>query len=133
MAMLVAGAAASCGGADGEAVASIPTQEAAVGDDRPGNAALLVGELRGNAEQGCLWLEPTGEYAAIGERVSVVWPHGYAARFVPGPQLLDEEGRVVAEEGDVVEATGGDTDSVESCEVSTEMWSTHSVVKVGSE
>jgi hypothetical protein len=118
---------AACSDADDEAVASIPTQPFPVGEDRPGRDALLVGTLRGDANQGCLWLEPAGVSEGLAERVSVVWPHGYAARFDPVPQLLDEEGRVVAEEGDVLEAGGGTTDSIDSCEVSTELWSINSV------
>ena len=40
-----------------------------------------------------------------GERETVVWPHGYRARFTPRLEVLDETGRVIAREGD--QATGG--------------------------
>ena len=40
-----------------------------------------------------------------GERETVVWPHGYRARFTPRLEVLDETGRVIAHEGD--QATGG--------------------------
>jgi hypothetical protein len=86
-----------------------------------------VGELKGDAALGCLWLEPTGISEGLAERISVEWPHGYSATFDPVPQLLDEGGNVVAREGDVVEAGGGTTESIASCKVSEQVWSVNTV------
>lgn len=33
-------------------------------------------------------------------RVEITWPVGYAARFVPDLEVLDETGKVIAREGD---------------------------------
>lgn len=106
---------------------AIPTAAHPLDEDHPGAAALLVGELRGDADHGCLWLEPTSVSEGTSDRVSVIWPHGYTATFQPVPQLLDEEGNVVAREGDVVEAGGGTTDSIGSCKVSEDIWSVHTI------
>lgn len=40
-----------------------------------------------------------------GERTELAWPPGYAAKFTPGLELLDQDGTVVAREG--TQATGG--------------------------
>ena len=39
----------------------------------------------------------------------VTWPHGYVARDAPRRELLDDSGRVVAREGDLVALGGGET------------------------
>lgn len=35
-----------------------------------------------------------------GTRTEIVWPVGYTARFVPALEVLDQDGKVVAREGD---------------------------------
>jgi hypothetical protein len=37
-----------------------------------------------------------------GERVELVWPSGYTARFSPDLVILDRDGDVVAREGDLI-------------------------------
>jgi hypothetical protein len=57
------------------------------------------GPLIADEASGCLW---------IGHRTDQLWPPGYRARFVDGVgQLVDGNGTVVAEEGDVLGAGGG--------------------------
>ena len=36
----------------------------------------------------------------LGKRYELAWPTGYSARFVPGLEVLDETGKVVARQGD---------------------------------
>lgn len=105
----------------------LPTNPLAVGPDVPMNAALLIGRLRGDAEQRCVWVEPIGEWASLGERVAVVWPKGFSVRFSP-LELLDEDGRRVAVEGDVLELGGGDTNTISRCRVSDTIFSAGEVV-----
>jgi hypothetical protein len=85
------------GGAEG--VVEVPTTDA------PNlQQALMEGTLRGDADDQCLWVEATGE----GERMPVVWPPGYGARFdAGGIELVDESGVVVAHDGDAVALGGG--------------------------
>lgn len=86
-------------GVDG--VLQVPTSEAANIQQ-----ALMAGVvLRGDAEVdgGCVWVE-----GPDGERIPVVWPPGFGARFTEaGVELVDEDGAVVAREGDVLEMGGG--------------------------
>lgn len=105
---------------------AIPTQMFPVGEDHPGMAALLVGRLRGDADMGCLWIEPGEEYAGLGNRVSVEWPYGYTAAFDP-IRLYDADGHVVAREGDLLELGGGDTDSIDFCQITDNAWSINNV------
>lgn len=81
----------------GGGIRDIPTSATKGGFD-----ARISGVLDGDAEVdgGCLWLEKSGE------RVSVVWPHGYRARFDP-PRLVAPDGTVVATAGDRVRSGGG--------------------------
>ena len=48
------------------------------------------------------WLEPFNGDAA--PTIEVLWPPGYAARFAPGLEVLDERGRVVIRGGDFVDS-----------------------------
>lgn len=109
-----------------EGPVEIPTQMFPVGEDHPGRDALLVGRLGGDAESGCLWIEPAEESAVLGERIAVEWPHGYTAAFDP-IRLFDENGTVVARGGDLLELGGGTTDSVEFCQVTEDAWSINHV------
>jgi hypothetical protein len=43
-------------------------------------------------------------------RLILLWPYGFTARFDPQLEILDDRGRVVAREGDVLDLGGGVTD-----------------------
>lgn len=75
----------------------IPTQS----DGFPGEDARVGGVLRGDADQGCLWLEHRS-----GERLAVLWPPGYSAMFGP-VRLIGPDGEVVAREGETISGGGG--------------------------
>lgn len=46
-----------------------------------------------------------------GSRVSLVWPHGFAARLVDGvPELIAPNGAVIGRQGDVLDNLGGGLD-----------------------
>ena len=59
----------------------------------------LVGTLTGRAGA----REPVWLSLADGRTVSVVWPHGFTARFEPGATLYNDRGERVATDGDRVE------------------------------
>jgi hypothetical protein len=65
-----------------------------------GIAAVLRGDA---ADPDVAWIErhPTRE------RIDVVWPTGFTARFDPELGILDSSGRVVMREGDYVNGTCG--------------------------
>ena len=64
----------------------------------------LSAVVRGDAEDPDLaWLE---DYET-GERLNVVWPNGFSARFTPGLEVLDPSGQIVLQDGDFVDATCG--------------------------
>lgn len=72
-----------------------------------------VGILRGSArvDGGCLWigstLGRTGKpIPKAKERIPVVWPSGYKARFGRTIELIAPSGRVVAKVGDRIEFGG---------------------------
>lgn len=68
-----------------------------------------------NAEE-IVWLEG----ATSGRRYTVTWPSGYSARFTPTLELLDDLGRPIAREGDVLEIEGpADLDRVGVCWIHT--------------
>jgi hypothetical protein len=46
---------------------------------------------------------------ASGLQFGLLWPIGYQARFVPGLELVDERGTVVAREGDLIIGSCGPT------------------------
>jgi hypothetical protein len=52
-----------------------------------------------------------------GERVELIWPAGYRARFTPALEVLDADGRVVARAGDLIigacMARPGDGDAIQ--------------------
>lgn len=59
--------------------------------------ALNDAQIKGSASDPRLvWLEGGGE------RVEVIWPPRYSARFVPKLEVLDERGRVVLRDGDMI-------------------------------
>jgi hypothetical protein len=39
---------------------------------------------------------------ASGQRIFVAWPEGFSLRFAPGAELIDDQARVVAREGDLI-------------------------------
>jgi hypothetical protein len=59
-------------------------------------------------------------------RQDIVWPPGYRARFVPGLEVLDPTGRVIAHDGDRVQAggcvAGGPDDPTKIVQVRPEDW-----------
>jgi hypothetical protein len=65
--------------------------------------ALIIGHLKADPfrESGCVWLETRDG------PMSIIWPHGYSARFGPVAEVLDENGHVVARAGEEVTFTGG--------------------------
>jgi len=65
--------------------------------------ALLEGELVADDEFGFVVAHSNGPSP-------VTWPHGYVARDAPRRELLDDSGRVVAREGDMVALGGGYVD-----------------------
>lgn len=67
------------------------------------DAALTAGRLVSSRESG-LSLRP----ADGGPNIAVTWPFGYSAGgFVGSLELRDEEGRLLAREGDFVQVGGG--------------------------
>ena len=104
--MLAAGAGCSAEPLPSWQLIGIPTQTAGPILDlgpRTCPLALLEGTLVRHAEAG---LAVQGD--ALSEPRIVVWPHGWVARDAGDlRELLDEGGRVVAREGDLVSAGGG--------------------------
>lgn len=94
----------SCGGAveaDRQRTEGVVTPMPTQSDGFSGEDALIQGVLRGDATNGCLWLEgPTGE------PFGVLWPAGYTAMFNPA-RLVGPDGKVIAREGDIVSGGGG--------------------------
>ncbi len=56
------------------------------------------------------WVTNTIPGLAYGDRMEVIWPRGYRARFTPNLVVLDEDDRPVIAEGDPVEGTCGFVD-----------------------
>lgn len=55
----------------------------------------LDGRLTGSPnDQRIAWLEPGGR--------RLVWPTGFVARFAPTLEILDRDGQLIMDEGDVV-------------------------------
>jgi hypothetical protein len=83
-------------------------------------AALLQGRLAPDGEGGALVVMDDGT------EMNVVWPDGYVVRSEPVPnvELLDQNGNLIASEGDTIYAGGGfspdDSQFVACGEVSTE-------------
>ncbi len=63
--------------------------------------ALAIGELRQDIETGCVWLVPSEGVGAV-----IKWPDGVHPRTDPA-RLEDEDGTVLANEGDTVKLIGG--------------------------
>lgn len=73
-------------------------------------AAGLVAVRVGRAGDELVFLS-----VATGERVSVVWPHGFTAREVDGVAVLvGRDGAVIAREDDVLDNLGGGPDISDS-------------------
>jgi hypothetical protein len=72
-------------------------------DTRAGGGmdALAYFTLRFDAERRCVYAEDD-----LGERTGLVWPFGYYATSDP-LQVFDQDGRLVASEGDRLESGGG--------------------------
>lgn len=74
----------------------------------PGNPAWLGGCSIGVGRKAVLHgsaFDPRVTWAtdrAGGFRLELLWPVGYQARFSPNLELLDEQGAVVAREGDLI-------------------------------
>lgn len=76
-------------------VFALPTVE---GVNGCAGLALHDATLMGNPADGRLvWLQ--GEDI----RLDIAWPPGYRARFVPGVEILNEQGVVVLRQGDPIE------------------------------
>lgn len=73
--------------------------------------ALLEGILRGDADlgmAGCAWVEVPG----LPESVTVLWPPGSRANFESDRfELVDEDGAIIAREGDEIALVGGALES----------------------
>jgi len=81
--------------------------------DFGGEDAFVGGRLRGSpdVDGGCVWLEE----ARL--RFAVLWPQGYSAQFDP-LRLINERGEVIAREGDLIRAGGGNyVEPMERCGV----------------
>lgn len=83
-------------------VVDLPTSGSRYGE-APSRLAHIEGTLASSWQEGdgCVWLG-TGE----DEQEPLVWPRGFKARFRP-LEILDDKGKVVAHEGDLISAAGG--------------------------
>ena len=103
--VLVALVLAGCAGSAPAHLIPVPTSAATGFRGGPAAcpAALLEGELVADDEFGFVVAHADGLASAV------TWPHGYVARDAPRRELLDDSGRVVAREGDLVALGGGET------------------------
>jgi hypothetical protein len=75
------------------------------------------GELRGSRSDPRI----TWAVGSDGLRYELVWPRGYTARFVPGLEVLDEQGAVIARDGSsLVSGCPEESGGVEVLKVSAE-------------
>jgi len=100
----------------GGTIADLPDQVAA----RPGDVALLTKstragggmealgtfEVRFDAEPRCVYFADGGDDTDGDGRTVPIWPFGYTATSDP-LQVFDQDGRLVAREGDVIQMGGG--------------------------
>ena len=102
--VLVALAATACAGPAPADLVPVPTSAASGFRGFPAScpAALLEGELVADDEFGFVVAHADGFSSAV------TWPQGYVARDAPRRELLDDTGRVVAREGDLVALGGGE-------------------------
>ena len=101
--VLVALAVGACAGPVPAVLIPVPTSAATGFRGFPAAcpAALLEGELVADDEFGFVVAHADGFTSAV------TWPHGYVARDAARRELLDDSGRVVAREGDLVALGGG--------------------------
>jgi hypothetical protein len=95
---------AACGDADGaqsDGTSPVPT----IPDWDDGEQAQFVGELRWD-DQGCVLGVVTGPGSEDEIEVPLVFPFGYS-QLDERRAIVNEDGQVVAEEGDSVELSGG--------------------------
>ncbi len=116
-------------------IADLPDQVAA----RPGDVELLTNstragggmdalgtfEVRFDAERRCVYFVDGGDDTGGDGRTVPIWPFGYTATAVP-LQIFDQDGRLVAREGDVIQMGGGlvgppSDDRPENC-TATNVW-----------
>jgi hypothetical protein len=116
-AVLLAVAATACAADESSAPPRIFFPTAPIGDAYP--AALMAGVLE--VRSGCIFV------AADGDRWLLLWPDGYTAQLVDGGlEILDEDGRVVATEGERLRVGGGETNPVEvGGSAAAERWATN--------
>lgn len=94
-----------------------PSQRALPGapDWDPGDGCIGIGfeaTLVGSSSDPRLAWAVQGNRAT---RIDLAWPSGFEARFAPGLEILDPEGRVIARAGDSL--TGGCPAEVDGIEV----------------
>lgn len=101
--VLVAVAAVGCAAPAPAGLIPVPTSAASGFPGGPAAcpAALLEGELVADDEFGFVVAHADGFTSAV------TWPHGYVARDAPRRELLDDTGRIVAREGDLLALGGG--------------------------
>jgi hypothetical protein len=82
--------------------AILPSTQLPMNPSWQGNCGRGVGRdaiLHGSASDGRVtWATDNNG----GDRVELLWPRGYAARFSPQLEVLDVTGQVVAHEGDLI-------------------------------
>lgn len=94
---------AGCAGPSPAGLIPVPTSEpSGIFGPTACPAALLEGELVADAEFGFVVDHADGFSSAV------TWPHGFVARDAPRRELLDDSGRIVAREGDMVALGGGE-------------------------
>lgn len=94
-------------GPDGVAGPTLVTQPAGPAN---GEDAQIRGFLRYDPKRDCVYLGPPGVAFRdrLDERTLPVWPHGYTAEGEAGEvRIYDEDGNLVAKEGDAITAGGG--------------------------
>ncbi len=117
------------------AIADLPEQVAA----RPGDVELLTQSTRGGGgmaalgtfevaydpDLNCVYFPGDGDITPDEGRTAPIWPFGYTAESSP-LRIFDQDGRLVAREGDVIQVGGGyvgppSDDRPEHC-AATDVW-----------
>jgi hypothetical protein len=88
-------------------VVQLPTATQAAASGACPQAGMSGVTLRGDPTNTSrpVWVETW-----TGQPRTILWPYGFSARFNPALELLNEQGDVVAREGDVLQLTGGQVD-----------------------